>query len=39
MNKMKELNLVLEKSLEKANSRKIAKLMKDGNPVNKNKSH
>jgi len=29
--KMKELNIVLERALEKANSKKLAKLSREGN--------
>lgn len=39
MGKMKELNIVLEKSLEKANNKKLAKLNKDGNLRIRDKSH
>ena len=39
MNKMKELNIVLEKTLEKANQRKLAKINKEGNTKTKDKAH
>ena len=36
---MKQLNGVLEKSLERANNKKMAKLQKDGSTLVKDKSH
>lgn len=39
MGKMKELNIVLERALEKANQKKLAKLNKDGNSRVRDKSH
>lgn len=39
MGKMKELNIVLERALEKANQKKLAKLNKDGNSRIRDKSH
>ena len=39
MGKMKDLNVVLERTLEKANQRKLAKINKEGNNRGKDKAH
>jgi len=39
MGKMKELNVVLERTLERANSKKLARINKEGNTRTKDKAH
>ena len=39
MNKMKELNVVLENTLDKANTKKIAKMKREANVVNRDPGH
>lgn len=39
MNKMKELNLVLENTLDRANTRKMAKMNKEANVIKQDVSH
>jgi hypothetical protein len=39
MNKMKELNIVLERTLERANQKKLARINKEGNNQNRDKAH